>query len=167
MRRQSTRFLYILSFKKLFCGRRCASSTKYYPVMPHFRIFRLAQLVTLSIWSPSSIDGSLNFTLGFHGRLGRTLRIKNPVYDTSFPVDWEHRRCSQLMPTQCRQLGRRACRERISQCWLGTRTFAPSPNICPTEIYKRHTIRYDTRCYFNVRSKADISQLNLPHGNDN
>jgi len=27
-----------------------------------------------------------------------------------------------------------------------------------------HTVRYDTRCYFNVRSKADISQLNLPHG---
>jgi len=27
--------------------------------------------------------------------------------------------------------------------------------------------RYDTRCYFNVRSKADMSQLNLPHGNDN
>jgi len=25
------------------------------------------------------------------------------------------------------------------------------------------TIRYDTRCYFNVRSKADMSQLNLPH----
>jgi len=29
------------------------------------------------------------------------------------------------------------------------------------------TIRYDTRCYFNVRSKADISQHNLPHGTDN
>ena len=28
-------------------------------------------------------------------------------------------------------------------------------------------LRYDTRCYFNVRSKADASQLNLPHGNDN
>jgi len=28
------------------------------------------------------------------------------------------------------------------------------------------TIRY-TRCYFNVRSKANMSQLNLPHGNDN
>ena len=27
------------------------------------------------------------------------------------------------------------------------------------------TIRYDTRCYFNVRSKANMSQLNLPHGN--
>ena len=37
-------------------------------------------------------------------------------------------------------------------------------------IYPRDTIlaiRYDTRCYFNVRSKADISQLNLPHGTDN
>jgi len=31
------------------------------------------------------------------------------------------------------------------------------------------TIRYDrpTRSYFNVRSKDDMSQLNLPHGNDN
>jgi len=25
----------------------------------------------------------------------------------------------------------------------------------------------DTRCYFNVRSKADMSQLNLPHGTNN
>jgi len=28
-------------------------------------------------------------------------------------------------------------------------------------------LRYDTRCYFNVRSKADMSLLNLPHGTDN
>jgi len=28
------------------------------------------------------------------------------------------------------------------------------------------TIRYDARCYFNVRSKGNMSQLNLPHGND-
>jgi len=28
-------------------------------------------------------------------------------------------------------------------------------------------IRYDTRCYFNVRSKADMSQRNLPHGTNN
>ena len=25
-------------------------------------------------------------------------------------------------------------------------------------------IRYDTRCYFSVRSKANMSQFNLPHG---
>jgi len=30
-------------------------------------------------------------------------------------------------------------------------------------ITVRHDIRYDTKCYFNVRSKADMSQLNLPH----
>ena len=28
-------------------------------------------------------------------------------------------------------------------------------------------VPYDTRCYFNVRSKANMSQLNLPHGTDN
>jgi len=28
-------------------------------------------------------------------------------------------------------------------------------------------IRYDTRCHFNVQSKADISQLNLPHETNN
>jgi len=29
------------------------------------------------------------------------------------------------------------------------------------------SIQYDTRCYFSVRSKADISQFNLPRGTDN
>ena len=43
----------------------------------------------------------------------------------------------------------------------------------PNNIWERcsvpacGTIRYDTGCYFNVRSKADMSRLNLPHGNDN
>ena len=27
-------------------------------------------------------------------------------------------------------------------------------------------IRYDTRCYFNMRSEADMCQLNQPHGTD-
>ena len=29
------------------------------------------------------------------------------------------------------------------------------------------TIRYDTRCYFNVLSKAYVGQLNQPHGTNN
>ena len=37
---------------------------------------------------------------------------------------------------------------------------------CVAQI-QYYTIRYDTRCYFNVRSKADMSRLNQPHGNDN
>jgi len=28
--------------------------------------------------------------------------------------------------------------------------------------YLYTAVRYDTRCYFNVRSKADMSRLNLP-----
>ena len=34
---------------------------------------------------------------------------------------------------------------------------ARCPSVC-------HTIRYDTRCYFDVRSKADMSQIILQHG---
>jgi len=37
-------------------------------------------------------------------------------------------------------------------------------DIC-FEFEQNVTIRYDTRCYINVRSKANMSQLNLPHGN--
>ena len=49
----------------------------------------------------------------------------------------------------------------------------PDGSVCDVDISVRHYTRlrrtvtlpaYDTRYYFNVRSKADISQLNLPHG---
>ena len=46
-------------------------------------------------------------------------------------------------------------------------THSAAPNSVHREQKCADTIRYDTRCYFNVRSKADISQLNLPHGTDN
>ena len=36
----------------------------------------------------------------------------------------------------------------------------------PAPRSREITIRYDTRCYFNVRSKANMSQLNPPHGTD-
>jgi len=36
-----------------------------------------------------------------------------------------------------------------------------------TPLFPHIWIRHDTRCYFNVRSKADMSRLNLSHGNDN
>ena len=74
----------------------------------------------------------------------------------------------------------------LSHCFSADRTFVPPPTPPKTTVLSRTsnlrnlklgsrklrimvtvTIRYDTRCYFNVRSKADISQLNLPHGTDN
>ena len=54
--------------------------------------------------------------------------------------------------------------------WRATATAAAATTtiiILRQYLWCYHTIRYDTRCYFNVRSKADISQLNLPHGTDN
>ena len=42
-----------------------------------------------------------------------------------------------------------------------------TPWIGPRQVHFLDTIRYNTRCYFNVRSKADMSRLNLPHENDN
>ena len=48
--------------------------------------------------------------------------------------------------------------------WTTSRRGQDSPLLVES-VRMTDTIRYDTRCYFNVRSKADISQLNLPHGN--
>jgi len=44
---------------------------------------------------------------------------------------------------------------------------AAQNQVTPEDLWNGTKTRYDTRCYFNVRSKADISQLNLPHGTDN
>jgi len=59
--------------------------------------------------------------------------------------------------------------KRLAVC---LRSSTSSVNVAcsmPLEAFYPHskTIRYDTRCYFNVRSKADMSQLNLPHVEDN
>jgi len=49
-----------------------------------------------------------------------------------------------------------------------TKTLQLLPSVdTTTALCQSYTIRCDTRCYFNVRWKADVSQLNLPHGNDN
>jgi len=50
---------------------------------------------------------------------------------------------------------------------VGLRETVISPATVMVGKVRYDTIRYDTRCYFNVCSKADISQLNLPHGTDN
>jgi len=49
-----------------------------------------------------------------------------------------------------------------------------NPDLKPTDVVRhnelakgRHTIRYDTTCYFNLQSKAEINHLNLPHGTNN
>ena len=63
------------------------------------------------------------------------------------------------------------CRRQLAataDCYpLPRRPYTDSYDAMITvSVHNRRTIRYDTRCYFNVRSKADISQLNLQHGNN-
>ena len=56
--------------------------------------------------------------------------------------------------------------------WVLTRSHAMTgwsdwPGCNPVQDpHVPHTIWYDTRSYFNMRLKADMSQLNLLHGND-
>ena len=76
------------------------------------------------------------------------LNLLRSALDTTLPAFAAERRRPQH--------GARSCR-----------SFVPSaPPLCISAL-KYDTIRYDTRCYSNVRSKADMSQLNLPHGTDN
>ena len=48
----------------------------------------------------------------------------------------------------------------FSKIQIGFTFLVPAHLGCPGQ-------RADTRCNFSVRSKADMSQLNLPHGTDN
>ena len=49
----------------------------------------------------------------------------------------------------------------------GAATSYGVPMILPPSYKTYDTIRYDTRGYFDVRSRADMSQLNLTHGTEN
>jgi len=49
---------------------------------------------------------------------------------------------------------------------VGCLCFVVVKGLCCLQSRLEH-IRYDTRCYINLRSKANMSQLNLPHGTDN
>ena len=56
------------------------------------------------------------------------------------------------------------CRRKISRMykWFPV-SCTPIAADKPIQPILLLTIRYDMRCYFNVRSKADIGRLNLPH----
>jgi len=85
-----------------------------------------------------------------------SLLCGNVISTTIVAVLWD----ATVAP--CRGRRRRRCTDRRQ---TSSRRYAtPRMTFSPARY---DTIRYDTRCYFNVRSKADISQLNLPHGTDN
>ena len=55
----------------------------------------------------------------------------------------------------------------VTTLWRYTNLFIYLFIILARDVGQTDTqtdVRFDTRCYFNVRSVADVSQLNLPHG---
>ena len=70
--------------------------------------------------------------------------------------------CQQYL---CGQSTRSSGRRRASAGWC--RQAAGGSGIAADDTVRAtRTIRYDTRCSLNVRSKADTRQLNLPHGTE-
>ena len=60
------------------------------------------------------------------------------------------------------------CEACMAEPWRRLGFFVKGAPACrKAHKFTTFTIRYDTRCYFNVRSKADMNRLNLPHGDDN
>ena len=96
-----------------------------------------------------------------------------PAYIDICPDDTrhchQHTRPAHYRPGSAAPDSLKQCRTH-NKCtqWLVEGPHGRRSSTCRvhTRRYSQHT-RYDTRCYFNVRSKADISQLNLPHGTDN
>jgi len=52
----------------------------------------------------------------------------------------------------------------IERRWNRNEVSRESPD---KEVNRRPISLNDTRCHFKMLSKADMSQLNLPHGTDN
>ena len=84
------------------------------------------------------------------------------------------RHIASLSSTNCLQRGKANRHDVNTHIITFYRKFSTRftiPFLFFLEMYAEHgqlwlkhdTRRYDTRCYFNVRSKADMSQLNLPH----
>jgi len=74
--------------------------------------------------------------------------------------------CTAQMPVGAVSLPDCAASQGQWPRWLGLRAVAESACRAFLNQCAMFFMPYDTRCYFNVRSKADMSQLNLPHGND-
>ena len=95
-------------------------------------------------------------------RVGHTMDVLSPFISVLCHSDWlfhgESCPCLDVVHPGCAWSSLPACTWHCSLHYLSPGNSLVS-SCC--------TIRYDTRCYINVHSKANMSQLNLPHGADN
>ena len=72
-----------------------------------------------------------------------------------------------LVPAHQGSPGQRAIKQvcvcvRVRVCVFVCVCLCVSASVLCLQCFDAVTIRYDMRCYFNVHSKVDMSQLNLP-----
>jgi len=117
--------------------------------------------VTIATWTDRCFraqDCTVAYSLSIS--LTQVHHLTNSTVIFTRALDWKGTGCVGATTTVWKNRGRH---------WSFQTTLQISKGLglaFPLNIHY-DTIRYDTRCYFNVRSKADISQLNLPHGTDN
>ena len=149
-------------------------------LLPYLLFEKKIFILALEMASPginqhcASCTGTLSFRIYREGRPCWWLAGWAAIVDRSGgSVAAGRRRCCRRRHHRRRRLHRpRPSIRGTGDCSASepARTRTPPPSDWTAETLATHsdsTIRYDTRCYFNVRSKADISQLNLPHGTDN
>jgi len=64
----------------------------------------------------------------------------------------------------CGQLGTTHTTDRIPPSGCSIPCYDTTPTRTGYTRWNEYLTRYDTRCHFNVRSKADISKIILPYG---
>ena len=109
----------------------------------------------------TDLAGSLVASSRPPGRLQKRPREVIPTKWRSYRSH-RYRDVSSLYVYSVRSRTGRVCRDKFCTFVFTALHIDSMKNRSPS-----CTIRYDAIRYFNVRSKADMSRLNLPHGDDN
>ena len=75
------------------------------------------------------------------------------------------RRTMECQFSMCEPLYTHTARGKVTVGWWEAFSRPRRTMECQFSMFE--PLHNDTRCYFNVRSKADVGQLNLPHRNNN
>ena len=105
--------------------------------------------------------------IGLRSEIGREVIVWLDIDQSSAAHRPRERERESEMQRLRRSVGvhRSIPRRLVTDHWTASDRW-PRLDICPVSRTFA-LIRYDTRCDFNVRSKANTSQINLPHGTDN
>jgi len=113
-------------------------------------------------YRPSTTVGDQSATSGDVARQSRAKLSRGAEQQRSQRTATDNNGCTLLQPETASGTAVRAI---VFAMWRQRGRGRSAPRRKTWQSRRQFYIRYDTRCYFNVRSKADISRLNLPHRN--